>query len=186
MEWYYANESDQQISFQEENFQRLVNEGAIQSQTLVWNEGMTDWKPCGQVKPGLFGSVTPAAHSPAAASPVASASQYTTAGPAAQTGGVQQPIGPVTTGAPADGLAITSLVCGILGFLCYPLGFVLGLVAVICGHISRKNLLAKTGSKANGGMALAGIILGYIAIVIGTLMMVYFIVVGVMAENGQL
>ena len=179
MEWYYANESDQQISFPEEDFQRLVDEGAIKRETLVWNETMSDWKACGYVRPGMFDGVTPAASAtpPQQASGAAAATQ-----PAVVPGA--PPVGTTSPTPPADGLAITALVCGILGFVCYPLGFVFGLVAVICGHTSRKNLVARTGSTNGGGLSLAGIILGYIGIAVGLLFGVIMIV-SILAESGN-
>lgn len=58
-----------------------------------------------------------------------------------------------------SGLAIASLVLGILG-LCG--GLILGIPAVICGHLA-KNKIKATGEKG-AGMALAGLIMGYCSI----------------------
>lgn len=58
-----------------------------------------------------------------------------------------------------SGLAIASLVLGILG-LCG--GLILGIPAVICGHLA-KNKIKVSGEKG-AGMALAGLILGYCSI----------------------
>jgi len=63
--------------------------------------------------------------------------------------------------------AIWSLVLGILSFLCF--GFFTGIPAVICGHAARSNIRKSQGALAGGGMALAGLILGYIGIVATTL-----------------
>jgi len=63
--------------------------------------------------------------------------------------------------------AIWSLVLGILSFLCF--GFFAGIPAVICGHAARSNIRKSQGALAGGGMALAGLILGYIGIVVTTL-----------------
>ena len=163
MEWYYANESDQQVSFQEENFPGLVEIGSIKEGTLVWNETMPDWKPCREVRPNLF-EITPANATPAAVSSIVTQPAVT-------------PPGPPPASNQTDGLSIASLVCGIIGFLCYPLGLFLGLAAVICGHISRKRLFEQTGSKEGGGLALAGVILGYIAMTIGLAILAFYLVV---------
>jgi len=67
-----------------------------------------------------------------------------------------QPVVPVT---PTNGLAIGSLVCGILEF------FTLGLAsipAVILGHLARGQI-RRTGEHGDG-MAIAGLILGWLAI----------------------
>jgi hypothetical protein len=70
--------------------------------------------------------------------------------------GYYQAMVPVT---PTNGLAIGSLVCGILEF------FTLGLAAVpavILGHLARGQI-RRTGERGDG-MAIAGLILGWLAI----------------------
>jgi hypothetical protein len=60
------------------------------------------------------------------------------------------------------GVAVASLVCGILGLICFgPLG---AIPAVICGHIARSRIRASAGALEGEGMALAGLILGYVSI----------------------
>ncbi len=49
MEWYYAEGKEQKGPVSEEQFTELLRTGVIQQQTLVWREGMTAWKPYGQV-----------------------------------------------------------------------------------------------------------------------------------------
>ena len=61
-------------------------------------------------------------------------------------------------------LAITSLVLGIVGFLCF--GIILGPVAAVLGFLGRKQIAETGGSQSGSGMALAGIILGAVAFVI--------------------
>ncbi|MFF7717356.1 DUF4190 domain-containing protein [Streptomyces sp. NPDC087659] len=68
---------------------------------------------------------------------------------------------------PANGMGIAALVLGIIavvGFCMYGLGIVLGILALIFGFIGRAR--AQRGEANNGGMALAGIILGAIGIVV--------------------
>ncbi len=64
-----------------------------------------------------------------------------------------------------NALGVWSLVLGILSvfmlFSCF-VGFLAGIPAVITGHLSRK--AQKEGLADNGGMALAGIITGWITI----------------------
>lgn len=57
------------------------------------------------------------------------------------------------------GVSVTSLVFGILSLLLFPLGLILGLVAVICGGIGLK--------RSSSGMASAGLAMGIIGIVLG-------------------
>jgi hypothetical protein len=60
------------------------------------------------------------------------------------------------------GVAVASLVCGILGLICFgPLG---AIPAVICGHIARSRIRESAGALGGEGMALAGLILGYVSI----------------------
>jgi len=168
MDWFYANESEQQISFDEENFQNLVAEGSIKEGTLVWNETMKDWKPCSEVRPDLFGIVP---------SPSTSFSSDPS----------QPPAVPPPMGVPSnnDGVAIASLVCGIMSFICFPINLLPAIAAVVCGHISRKKLVERTGSTEGGGMSLAGLILGYIGIVIGIGIIVIYAVIIVAAVAAE-
>jgi hypothetical protein len=78
---------------------------------------------------------------------------------------------------PTNGLAVTSLVCGVAQFVVV-LTFI---PAIVCGHIARAQV-RRTG-EAGGGMALAGLILGYIggALLIGLVLLL----VSVAAKSGH-
>ncbi len=58
------------------------------------------------------------------------------------------------------GTAIASLVTGILSFLCC--GPFTGIPAIICGHIAKKRINEQPDRLTGGGLALAGLILGYV------------------------
>jgi uncharacterized RDD family membrane protein YckC len=45
MNWHYVLEDKQHGPVNAEDFKQLVQQQVIQSQTLVWSEGMTEWKP---------------------------------------------------------------------------------------------------------------------------------------------
>jgi len=60
------------------------------------------------------------------------------------------------------GIAVTSLVLGILGVTCC--GLLTGLAAIICGHIARGKIKGEPFRYSGAGIALAGLILGYISI----------------------
>ncbi len=62
----------------------------------------------------------------------------------------------------ADGLAIASLVLGILSLVtfCLCLGIVLGPAAAIMGFISRQRINTAGGAVTGGAMAVVGIVLG--------------------------
>ncbi len=61
-----------------------------------------------------------------------------------------------------DGKAVASLILGILSPFC--LFALTGIPAVILGHLSRSTIEKSRGRMQGGGMALAGLILGYIGI----------------------
>ncbi len=70
-------------------------------------------------------------------------------------------------------MAIASLVCGILGFmLCLP-----SIGAVVCGHIARVQI-RKDPAQGGEGMALAGLITGYIVLA-GSLIYILVVVLAI-------
>jgi uncharacterized protein DUF4190/uncharacterized protein DUF1707 len=84
----------------------------------------------------------------------------------------------VTGYAPTNPLSIASLVCGLAQFL----GFwvVTGIPAIIMGHIARRQIRER--GEQGDGMALAGMILGYIGLVLGIIFTI-FIIVAVVAVS---
>lgn len=75
-----------------------------------------------------------------------------------------------------SGLAITSLVLGIIS-LCCPV-FLLPIAAVICGHVSRGQIKKSQGTIGGSGVALAGLILGYISIALSIVTVIWWTVAG--------
>jgi type IV pilus assembly protein PilA len=67
------------------------------------------------------------------------------------------PSAPVTP--TTSGLAIASLICGLLFFV-----FPSAAAAVVLGHISRSDIRRSRGGKTGAGMAMAGLVLGYLGI----------------------
>jgi hypothetical protein len=72
---------------------------------------------------------------------------------------------PLSSQAPpqTSGLAIGSMICGILGFLTAGLT---GLPAVILGHIGLSQIKKSGGALGGGGFAITGLITGYITVLI--------------------
>ena len=58
-----------------------------------------------------------------------------------------------------SGMAVASLVCGLV-FLFFPAA----VAAVILGHLSRSDIRRSGGRKTGSGMALAGLVMGYIGV----------------------
>jgi hypothetical protein len=70
--------------------------------------------------------------------------------------------------------AIISMVGGILGWLgLFGLG---GLVGIICGHVAQSEIKKSAGTITGNGMAVAGLILGYLN-VIGTIVAVILAII---------
>lgn len=142
-QWYYGSSAGQHGPVVEDEVRAMIASGGIGPQTLVWREGMPAWQPVYSVPEfnGQVGIYTPPVH-------VGAPGYY--------------PGAPVRN----SGLAIASMVCGIAGYLtCYFVGF-LGIPAVICGHMALSQINTSHEPVAGRGMAIAGLILGYLGILI--------------------
>ena len=79
------------------------------------------------------------------------------------------PVAPATVVTPAaktNGLAIASLACGLAQFAFGPLATI---PAIVCGHMARSQI-KRTGEQG-AGLALAGLILGWAAVILGILVL---------------
>lgn len=88
-----------------------------------------------------------------------------------------------------SGLAIASLVLGLLG-LCCPF-FLPSIAAIVCGHIARGKIKSSGGALEGAGLALAGLILGYLTVVLSVIGAIVFATVypkmhGVMDQTVKL
>lgn len=82
---------------------------------------------------------------------------------------MNETISPLSGSAPQpknSGLAISSLVLGILGLvlLLVCIGPLFAIPAVICGHMAHSRINRSAGALVGQGMALAGLITGYLSI----------------------
>ena len=68
--------------------------------------------------------------------------------------------------------AIVSLVSGILGWTILP--FIASIVAVFTGHMARGEIRNNPATKEGDGLAVAGLIMGYAAIVTWILAILFF------------
>lgn len=73
---------------------------------------------------------------------------------------------PAATGPRPNGLAIASLVLGII----WVYG-VTSVLAVVFGHVARRQIKQSAGAQGGGGLAMAGLVLGYLGVV-GTAVLV--------------
>lgn len=53
VKWYYAEGDNKMGPIGQEQFDRLVADGTVTPETLVWRKGMTEWQPLAELKPAL-------------------------------------------------------------------------------------------------------------------------------------
>ena len=133
--------------FSEEEVRQGLAAGRFAPTDIGWREGMANWQPLSQFPE--FG----AAGAPAV--------------PPVQPGAAPTSTAVVKT----EPLAIWSLVLSLLGLFCC--GFVLGIGGVVCGHLALSKLQREPHLQGKG-LATAGLIIGYIAIVFWLMYVVFF------------
>lgn len=79
------------------------------------------------------------------------------------------------------GQSIASLVLGILSLLCF--GIFTAIPAVICGHVAKARIKADSENLQGEGMALAGLITGYITIGFTVVAMAAAVVIPLLSGN---
>lgn len=79
--------------------------------------------------------------------------------------------------------AVWSLVLGVLSILC--LGIVTGIPAIICGHSARSRIRKDPASASGDGMALAGLILGYLGTAVTVLVFLAVVVTAVATQGSS-
>lgn len=135
MQFYVAQNGEKVGPLERDEVYRRLTKGELRGEDLGWHEGLADWEPLSKLLP------------PPSAAPLP------VFGAGIEVSGLRVP--QKTT----SGLAITSLVCGILGFFC--LG-ITSIVAVITGHMAKSKIKRAAGAIGGDGLALAGLILGYL------------------------
>ncbi len=61
---------------------------------------------------------------------------------------------------PTHILAIVSLIAGVLSWIVFP--FFGAVIAIIAGHVARQQIKDSGGAEGGGGLAISGLILGYL------------------------
>ncbi len=156
-EWFYGIGDTQHGPVEEGRFEALIASGVIKPTTLVWREGMPDWIELRVMRPAM---------------PPPIGNPYASPNLGSRSGSIQYYGAPTTT----SGLAIASMVCGILGLLtCFVyIPGVCGLAAVICGHLGMNSIRSSPYPLDGRGMCIAGLITGYIAITLQVFMILGF------------
>lgn len=174
MEWYYAKNNKQEGPVSGATLKSMIVSGEIASTDLVWRKGLAEWRPAAEIND--FESVGVVEPVGIVAPP--GGSQISQALPPGVPGGQVTPTAP-----PNNSSAIVSMICGIVGLsapcLCgFPV--IASIVAIIMGHVARSEIRKAGGMQGGEGMALAGLILGYV----GTGLMVGWFLIGLMMEVG--
>ncbi|MGN6625046.1 MAG: GYF domain-containing protein [Tepidisphaeraceae bacterium] len=147
MQYYFSNDGTNQQGPVERD---QLKSAGVTARTMVWREGMSAWTPAGQVPElaDLFGNEPPPMQPPPP-SP----------------GLPPQHLPPHPPSQETNGMAIASLICGILGIsgFCCCVPIILSVLAVIFGHQARGQIRA--GKGTGDTIALVGLVLGYIGIV---------------------
>lgn len=143
----------------QDELQLMLREQRLAPGVMVWREGMGNWKQANEVPELTSGS--PAAPS----APLPAGLSY------------QQP--PQT-----NSMALTSMILGICGLVVA--WIFTAIPAVICGHIARRQIRESGGRQTGDGMAIAGLITGYLVIiltVVGVIGVIIFLVFVAEAMN---
>ncbi|MGA2657008.1 MAG: DUF4190 domain-containing protein [Verrucomicrobiota bacterium] len=127
-----------------EQLQQWAAQGRVNPQTRIQPEGTTEWKPASEV-PEVQAALAAAGFGPALAPP-------------------PQPVGPAAGVALETGLAITSFVLGIVSVVLFCIGPLLGIPAIICGHIAHGRARRAPAQHGGAGFAIAGFVLGYVSL----------------------
>ena len=193
IEWFYGKGGQQFGPIDEVTLSARIATGEIGPQDLVWKEGMDSWKPLQEIRHLAPSGNHPQSQDSEGLTPELSQSSYAPPAeikaPALDDSIVdevpQSPYSPPVEGdegasytpGPSlpvtNGLAIASMICGILSLtlFCFCGGLFLGIPAVICGHLSLNQLNAPGNSQQGRGMAIAGLICGYLGIAFLIIMM---------------
>lgn len=193
IEWFYGKGGQQFGPIDEVTLSARIATGEIGPQDLVWNEGMDSWKPLQEIRHLAPSGNHPQSQDSEGLTPELSQSSYAPPAeikaPALDDSIVdevpQSPYSPPVEGVEGasytpgpslpvtNGLAIASMICGILSLIlfCFCGGLFLGIPAVICGHLSLNQLNAPGNCQQGRRMAIAGLVCGYLGIAFLIIMM---------------
>ena len=162
--YFVSRHGSQQGPHSLEEINRLISAGQLGGADLAWQEGMAEWQPLSSI-PGIVVAVL-AGPPPLPGGPPAVRSAYTP--PQANVFPQGNAGGPPSN----SGMAVASMVLGILSlvlFFTHIFALIMALLAVIFGHVSRGNIRRSQGRLSGAGMGLAGLITGYIAMLVITI-----------------
>jgi len=155
-EWFYGSEGQQFGPLEESTLKARVDSGELSSDILVWKEGMSEWLPLAKVPEFSGGQRTSSVYAAPNVDPTPTAGY--------------QP----SHEKPTSGLAIASLVCGIVGLVTCCFSGLLAIPAIICGHLALKQISDPQQARQGHGLAVAGLVCGYIGLVMQIVWVIIF------------
>jgi hypothetical protein len=124
---------------------RLIAQGVVGPETLVWAEGMPGWLPCNEAAAhGFTSHALPVVNNPAL-------KDFD-----------PRPLAESSSAQPASGLAVASLVLSLVGWTCG----VGSLLALVIGIIALGRLKASQGQLEGKSLAMTGVLLGAAGVVV--------------------
>jgi type II secretory pathway pseudopilin PulG len=139
MQYHVAKNGEKSGPFEKEEVYRRLVAGEFAGTDLGWHEGMGEWEPLAKLLPPQTTAIP-------AGAPVFRPT-------------VTRP-NMVPQQTQTSGMAIASMICGILGLLlwlpCIP--------AIILGHLGLSAIKKSAGALGGKGMAVAGLVMGYLMI----------------------
>ena len=154
-EWYCAINNVKYGPCNDQQIEQWIKEGRISGNTLVWTDGMPKWLPLEKVE-RLAGLV-----SSGEANLTPDQEAYLNA------------LYPIPKENPP--YAVASLVLGISSIVVYPLGLILGIVALVLKAKARKEVAKAPNKYKIGGLETAGMAMGIVGIVLGSLVLIVII-----------
>jgi uncharacterized protein DUF4190/uncharacterized protein DUF4339 len=158
MQIHVARDGKQLGPFTLEEINRQLAAGTLSLSDNAWYEGAAGWAPL---------STVPGVGTTAAAAPSATPAASAASGPVVPAGS--------TPTAKTEPLAIMSLIFSVLGLsgFCCGLLLLLAVAGVVCGHLAMSKIKSTPGLEGHG-LALSGVIVGYVAIASWVLWLLFF------------
>jgi hypothetical protein len=153
--WYYNVVGEQRGPVSIMELRSMVTAGKLRPDDFVWKDGMSDWLPTSQV-PELQPSAPASSGFP---------------NPAYPEGYVASPGDGIHH---TSGLAVASLILGILGLIAPCIGLLFSLMAVIFGAAALKAIGKSRVNLGGRGMALSGLVMGTIGLALWGLFILYY------------
>lgn len=176
--WYYSENSQQMGPISEEELKLKTRSGLLFPATLIWKEGMVDWKPIAQVPEIALALSVPVSISAPGVAPIPApaANPYQSPALQQQMGSSTGAIGSHGTPFSTRGVLVFSiLVTAVSVLTCQVISLILGIVAIVFTS-KAGNRLAQGDIFAAKSAAKTAKILCWVGAAIWTIMILVYVV----------